>query len=99
MTREVTGRQNSDSQGGERNLRGWTEAGHFTAHTSHNRNQELSGGVWGVYRSTAGKEGEPQEAPGSPGNEIFSLCAYVACQTNNNDLKHFFGGEDDIRCL
>lgn len=24
---------------------GWTEAGHFTAHTSHNRNQELSGGV------------------------------------------------------
>ena len=37
-------RQNSDSQVREKKLKGWTEAGHFTAHTSHNRNQELSGG-------------------------------------------------------
>lgn len=41
--------------------KGWTEPGHFTAHTSHNRNQELSGGEVG-WGGEAGREGKPKEA-------------------------------------
>lgn len=61
MMGEAAWRQNSDSQGGKKKKKkkGWTEAGHFTAHTSHNRNQELSGG-WD--QREAGREGEPEEA-------------------------------------
>lgn len=73
--------------------------GHFTAHTSHNRNQELSGGgegreggrVVGV-RSEGGRRRRRREgeARGSPGNKTFSLCVYDACQTNDKWPKTFF---------
>lgn len=40
-------------------VRGWTEAGHFTAHTSHNRNQEL-------YEEEEGEIRERQRERASP---------------------------------
>lgn len=48
----------------KKNCKGWTEAGHFTAHTSHNRKpRALWGGSWRVRSERgAGREGEPEEA-------------------------------------
>lgn len=92
MIGEEAERQNSDSQG-EKKLKGWTEAGHFTAHTSHNRNQELSG-EWD--QRGAGREGEAKEAQET--KPLASVFTMHVKQTTMN-YKHFFGGEDDMRCL
>lgn len=72
----------------ERKLKGWTEAGHFTAHTSHNRKQ------WD--QREAGTEGEPGEAQETkPLASVFTMHVKQTTMT----YKHFFGGEDDMRCL
>lgn len=89
--RKGTERQQRTTERAERGKKkGWTEAGHFSAHISHNRNQESLG-------DEIRERQEEGRAGGSPGNKTFSLCVYDACQTNDNDLKHFFGGED-MRC-
>lgn len=68
----------------------WTEAGHFTAHTSHNRKEDLSGGD--KLRLQRGQREEAQKT--KPLASVFTMHV----QYRQRPKKHFFGSEADMRC-
>lgn len=60
-------RKTAGPRGGKGKM--WTEAGHFTAHTSHNRKEELSGGD-----KVRLQRGQPEEAQKSkPLASVFTM--------------------------